>query len=366
LRDAGYDIVAARDTAAAIEIMSAQNVDCILWFDPLADAAVDTLRRVKAAAGHIPLIAVTATEAREAMVACLSNGADDCIAESKALDVMHARIQVQIRRSQIEEDERRARDSALRSELKVADARAARELAEARAELVSQLQEKNRELEAFSYSVSHDLRAPLRSIAGFSQMFQEDFADKLDETGAGYLQRIQDGVKRMNVLIDDMMSLAQVGRSELNRVRLNLSELAQGVAEELRHRNGNGGVTIDIEDGVCAEADPGMARILFDNLLGNAWKFSSKKPDARIEFRLSKDQPNVFLVRDNGAGFDMRYAEQLFLPFKRLHRDTEFPGTGIGLATVNRIVSRHGGRVWAEGVVGAGATIYFTLAPTDR
>jgi len=222
----------------------------------------------------------------------------------------------------------------------------------------------NRELEAFSYSVSHDLRTPLRAIDGFSQALVEDYADRLDARGTDYLRRVRAAAQRMGELIDAMLSLSRITRVPVKRERVDLGEIARGVADEISRRAGDRAVTFAIAPDLIAEADAQLVRVLLDNLVGNAWKFSAKTEGARIEIGSTvKDKETVFFVRDNGAGFDMQYADKLFAPFQRLHSDAEFAGTGIGLATVRRVVDRHGGRVWAEGEIGRGATISFTLAP---
>jgi signal transduction histidine kinase len=226
------------------------------------------------------------------------------------------------------------------------------------------LKESNKELEAFSYSVSHDLRSPLRSIDGFSQALLEDLDGKLDETSADHLRRIRAATQRMGALIDDLLNLSRVSRSELTRKTVNLSALARAAADEHRLAQPDRAVDLVIQDGVEAIGDPRLLRQVFDNLIGNAWKFTSRQPEARIQFgALEGDGETVYFVRDNGAGFDPAYADRLFGVFQRLHAMTEFPGTGVGLAIVDRVVRRHGGRVWAEAAVDQGATFSFTLAP---
>ena len=221
----------------------------------------------------------------------------------------------------------------------------------------------NKELETFSYSVSHDLRAPLRSINGFSQALLEDCADHLNEEGKGYLQRICAATQRMGQLIDDMLKMAWVTRSEIRMEVVDLSGLAQKIADELQRGDPERRVEWTIAPGLAAQGDPGLLRAALENLIGNAWKFTAKKEKALIEFGFADDHSNrVFFVRDDGVGFDMAYADKLFGVFQRLHDMSEYPGTGIGLATVQRIIHRHGGRVWAEGDVGRGATFYFILA----
>ena len=368
LRDEGYDVVLARSGEEAIEMLAVQNVDCIL-LDLMMPGigGQETCRRIKASSTlrNTPLIMLTAVEDRQALIEGLGTGADDYVSKSNEFDVLRARIQAQIRRKQFEDETRRIRDQLLSTELEAAEARAARRLAEAKAVLVEELEYKNKELEAFSYSVSHDLRAPLRSIDGFSQALFEDYADRLDETAQNYLHRIRAAAQRMAALIDDMLLLSRISRTQVRRERVNLSVLAQTVTEELERQNPDRKVELRIEPDLFTEADRGLMRVLLDNLLGNAWKFTARTADARIEVAAQpREADTVFLVRDNGAGFDMAHATALFQPFQRLHDAADFPGTGIGLATVQRIVDHHGGRIWAEGAVGSGATVFFTIPPS--
>lgn len=220
----------------------------------------------------------------------------------------------------------------------------------------------NHELEAFSYSVAHDLRAPLRSIDGFSQALIEDYADKLDDEGNAHLNRVRAAAQRMAQLIDDLLSLSRVTRTELHRSAVDLSSIAGEIAATLSKTHPSRGVTFRIQDGLVVHADARLVSVLLENLLGNAWKFTSKRPNATIEVASTSVASEVaYYVKDNGAGFDMAYANKLFTAFQRLHSRADFEGTGIGLATVQRIVRRHGGRVWAEGAVDRGATFWFTL-----
>lgn len=231
----------------------------------------------------------------------------------------------------------------------------------------AQLQAANKELEAFSYSVSHDMRAPLRSIDGFSQALLEDYADKLDEEGKDYLQRVRASTQRMGELIDDMLNLSRVTRSEMRREPVDLTGMAQALAAELQKSAPDREVEFVIADGLTAQGDARLLRIVMDNLLGNAWKYTSKHPRACIEFGFAQNNgQSAYFVRDDGAGFDMAYADKLFGVFQRLHRQTEFSGTGVGLATVQRIMHRHGGQVWADAQVDKGATFYFTVERTPH
>ncbi|MHB1249095.1 MAG: PAS domain-containing sensor histidine kinase [Polaromonas sp.] len=221
----------------------------------------------------------------------------------------------------------------------------------------------NQELEAFSYSVSHDLRSPLNTIDGFSQLLARQLAESGNEKVRHYLSRIQAGAKQMGQLIADLLALAKISRTQMQHVVVDLSALASSIADDLLARQGERQVALHIESGLHAEGDAGLLRVVLENLLGNAWKYSSKQAAAEISFgrQLNEAGEPVFFVRDNGAGFDMAYADKLFTPFQRLHEATEFAGTGIGLATVKRVIDRHGSRLWAESAPGLGATFYFTL-----
>jgi PAS domain S-box-containing protein len=220
----------------------------------------------------------------------------------------------------------------------------------------------NRELEAFSYSVSHDLRAPLRAIDGFSQAVIEDYSEKLDSEGKENLARIRSAVQRMGKLIDDILNLSRISRAEMKFRKVDLSEIAKQVVQELKSENPKRNINFKIKEQMTGSADPFLMKILYDNLIGNAWKYTSKHENANIEIGSKfEGAQEIFYVKDDGAGFDMTYANKLFRAFQRLHTATEFAGTGVGLATVQRIINRHGGSLWAEGAVERGATFYFTL-----
>ena len=234
-------------------------------------------------------------------------------------------------------------------------------------ERTAELEIANRELESFSYSVSHDLRAPLRAIDGFSQILLEDHAGRLEVEGRAHLQRVRGAVIHMQRLIGDFLTLARVTRQELNRARIDLSAMAESIAHELRSRQPERQVEYVVAPGVEANADPRLARVALRNLLENAWKFTSPHPTARIEFGATRERGRlVYHVRDDGVGFEMAHAGKLFRAFQRLHGAQEFEGNGAGLATVQRIIERHGGEVWAEGVEGKGATFFFTLEPRGK
>lgn len=233
------------------------------------------------------------------------------------------------------------------------------------ADRTAQLEASNKELEAFSYSVSHDLRAPLRAIDGFSKAILDDWGNRVEGTPADYLRRIRAATQRMGLLIDDLLKLARLSRGELSPSSVSLSKLAQEVADELKQWQPQRDVSFDIQDDLVVKGDAQLLRVVVDNLLRNSWKYTSKHSSARIQVGSKQSQgAGVYFVRDDGAGFDMTHANQLFAPFQRLHRQTEFEGTGVGLATVQRIIRRHGGRVWAESEVEKGATFHFTLWET--
>ncbi len=248
--------------------------------------------------------------------------------------------------------------------------RATKEILSLNANLEQQVQQRtvhleraNKNLEAFAYSIAHDLRTPLRGISGFAEALAEDYGDRLDETGREYAGRVQAGCVRMATLIDDLLHLSQVTRAEMNLQDVDLSAEVTAICDQLRARDPRRQVRVTVQEGVRVTADRTLIRSALDNLLDNAWKFTSHRDGAAIEFAAAPvgDAPICCYVRDNGAGFDPAYTGKLFQPFQRLHDASEFPGTGIGLASVRRIIERHGGRTWAEGAVGGGATIYFTL-----
>ena len=235
------------------------------------------------------------------------------------------------------------------------------------AERTAQLEEANRELETFSYSVSHDLRAPLRIIDGFSQALLEDYKERIDAEGRDFLDRIRTNAQFMGHLIDDMLKLARVSKADLSFDDVDLSGVARQSAADIARAYPNRAVDLEIAAGLTVQSDPHLLRVVFDNLFDNAWKFTGRTSRARVEFGAAEsEQGTAYFVRDNGAGFDMKYVGKLFGPFQRLHARDEFPGTGIGLATVQRIIRRLGGRVWAEGGEGRGAAFFFTLNESER
>lgn len=220
----------------------------------------------------------------------------------------------------------------------------------------------NKELEAFSYSVSHDLRAPLRSIDGFSQALLEDYEDALDEEGKDYLKRIINATQQMGLIIDELLKLSRIISRPIDEEKVNIANLSKSIIEKLKKQNPKRRVKINIDADLTTRGDKQLIQMALENLIGNAWKFTSKKKNAEIKVgKTKKDEKEAFFVKDNGAGFDMKYVDKLFIPFQRLHKDDEFEGTGIGLGIVSRIIHRHGGEIWADSEEGKGATFYFTL-----
>ena len=306
---------------------------------------------------HTPILFLTAADNTQTQaVRGYAVGAVDYLVKPVVPEFVRSKVAVFVELAKKNELLRRQTELLARSE------QAAIELADARAELVRDLEHKNRELESFSYAVSHDLRAPLRRIDSFSRAVLESQGDRLDEAGQRFLTRVREASQQMSQLIDDVLHLSRVTRAELRDQEVDLSSLASLALARMQEAEPGRQVEIKIRPGVVVNGDGQLLRIALENLLENAWKFTAKGPNPRIEFGLSQvaGEPTYF-VRDNGAGFDMTYAGRLFGPFQRLHPQSEFPGSGIGLATVQRIIHRHGGRVWAEGLVGQGATFQFTL-----
>jgi two-component system sensor histidine kinase/response regulator len=305
----------------------------------------------------IPIIFLTAADKTHTeAVRGYAVGAVDYLVKPVVPEFVRSKVSVFVELAKKTEQLRRQTEQLRASE------QAARELAEARAGLVRDLEHKNRELESFSYAVSHDLRAPLRRIESFSRAVLETQAERLDGDGRRFLDRIQEASRQMSQLIDDVLHLSKVSRAELRQQEVDLSGLAQSILDRLREAEPGRIVDARVRPGVLVGGDGRLLRIALTNLLENAWKFTARQPAARIEFGMTTatGEP-VYFVRDNGVGFDMAYVERLFGPFQRLHLASEFPGSGIGLATVQRIIHRLGGRVWAEGLVGQGATFYFTV-----
>ncbi len=355
LNDDGYDVAQSTSGFEALERLATQQVDCILLDWQLPEiSGHDLCVRIKAAptVRDTPLIVLTGSTSRAAMIEAFGAGADDFIAKTAGADVLAARVRAQIRRRQIEDEQRRVREQLLRAEL-------TDQLELANTRLVAL----NEELEAFSYSVSHDLRAPLRSIGSFTSAVLEDAGDALEPGSREYLRRVVRAAGNMGEMIEALLELSRINRVAIVREPIDLSEKARALLDELAQRDPERKVTTVVAPGLTTTGDRRLVRVVLDNLLANAWKFTSRCADARIEVGSEiREGCRMFYVRDNGAGFDMSLAPRLFRPFQRLHTTAEFTGTGIGLATARRVVERHGGRIWAEASPGAGATFYVSFA----
>ena len=369
LRDEGYDVVKARSGEEALELLAIQPVDAILLDLVMPGlSGTDVCRRVKAAPAlrYVPLIILTAVSEREAMLQGINAGADDYVAKSADFEPLKARLRAQLRRKQFEDENRRMREQLFAQE---SEARQARAVIEATQTLSQQLARQNgslellnRDLEVFAYSVSHDLRQPLRAIEGFSKLLAVSCGDKLDARERHLLDGVRTGAAQMGNRIEGLLALSRVARRELALTSIPLDELAAKIAATLHELEPHRVVEFVSAAGLEVEGDPHLLASVLENLLGNAWKYTSRCAHARVELGvMNAAAGRIYFVRDNGAGFDMNYAEKLFRPFERLHTAEEFPGTGIGLATVERIIKRHGGRIWAEGTIGGGACFYFTL-----
>ncbi len=316
-----------------------------------------TLIRERDKSRHTPILFLTAADrSQDHAVRGYAVGAVDYLVKPVVPEFVRSKVAVFVELAKKSELLRR------QTQLLVESGQAALELAETRAELVRDLEHKNRELESFSYAVSHDLRAPLRRIESFSRAILESQGERLDESGRRYLDRVREASQQMSQLIDDVLYLSRVTRADLREQDVDLSALATLILARLQETDPARKVEIKVRPGVVVTGDGQLLRIALENLLENAWKFTGNQPDSRVEFGVTQASGEpTYYVRDNGAGFDMTYADRLFGPFQRLHPQGEFPGSGIGLATVQRIIHRHGGRVWAEGLVGQGATFQFTL-----
>ena len=382
LLDGGYDAVLADSGEEALRLLPAQRVDAVLLDVVMPGlSGFEVCRRIKGVPGHrtLPVLLLTAHDARDVMLKGIDAGADDYIPKTVESNVLLARLRAQLRRRRFEREHQRIHAELVAKE---AEARLAREVADAKAGLLAELQEKNAllerrshelellngELKSFAYSVSHDLRQPLRGMSGFSEVLLARYADALDDRGRHYLERIQSGARRLETMIDGLLTLSRVTRAELRRAPVRLDDVARRVLADLSTDPAERRIDVEVDEGLSCVADESLLENLLENLLGNAWKFTSETEHARIHVGRETTERGecAFYVQDNGAGFDMRYAENLFGAFQRLHSDREFAGTGIGLATVQRIVHRHGGRVWAEAAVGEGARFSFTLAPPTR
>lgn len=365
LQAAGFEVIMAHSGEIALDLLATQHVDCIL-LDLLMPGmgGREACRRIKStpALQDIPLIMLTAIEDRSALLDGLGAGADDFIAKSSEMEVLKARVQAQIRRKQFEDENQRIREELLQREIEAADARLVRKLAETRAVLIQELEMKNKELETFSYSVAHDLRAPLRHIISFAGILKEEIASRPVAHEFKTLENIKVSAEKMIHLIDDLLAFSRNGRVELRKHRVSLQRLVLDAREELLPEIGNRKLAWSVGDLPEVDGDAALLKQVWLNLLSNAIKYTRSRDNAAITVGSRQNGAEVeCFVQDNGAGFDMKHSGKLFGVFQRLHRASEFEGTGIGLANVRRIIERHGGRTWAEGTIGVGATVHFSL-----
>ena len=361
LRADGYDVIRAAGMEETLELLAAQPVDCIvLGLDTDIERSRDDCRRLREVpqVGDLPLVM---TGAEEWMLDCLAAGADDYVRGLDVPEGLRIHVRAQIRRKQSHDEARRIREELMRRELDATEERAARQLAETRAALVEELEWRNRELEAFSGSVSHDLRGPLQVISSFAEHLLEEEEEPLGEITRHRLTRIHAAAMRMADLVESLLILARASRGELRRAEFDMTATAHQVIAEVTARDPDGQVTFTVRDDMTADADEGLVRVILDNLINNAVKFSRKVEAPAVEVGCDGSR---YYVRDNGAGFPPDQAGSLFRPFARLHDARDFPGTGIGLTTVHRAVERHGGEIWAESEIGRGATFWFTLPPS--
>jgi two-component system, sensor histidine kinase and response regulator len=360
LQSLGQNLVRAESGREALKELLTQDFAVILLDVKMPDMdgfETATLIRQRDKSRHTPIIFLTAADRSHTQaVRGYAVGAVDYLVKPVVPEFVRSKVSVFVELAKKTEMLRR------QTLLLQASEQAARELVEAQAELVRDLEHKNRELESFSYAVSHDLRAPLRRIDSFSRAILETQADRLDDAGQHYFERVREASRHMSQLIDDVLYLSKVTQADLRQQDVDLSSLVEAVAARLREAEPDRKVELKVRPGVMVQGDGQLLRIAVTNLLENAWKFTTREGSPRIEFGATHlgGEPAYF-IRDNGAGFDQTYADRLFVPFQRLHRASEFPGAGIGLATVQRIIHRHGGRVWAEGAVDQGATFHFTV-----
>lgn len=373
LRSEGYDVVRAHSGVEALALLQGERVDCVV-LDLLMPglSGKETCKRIKAdgALRDTPVIILTSNDTRDAVIDGINAGADDYVGKSVTFDVIKARLLAQLRRKQIEDENREIRDSLLRKETETL---IAQQVADARKELLDRLSEKNEilgfhvaelkrvnhELQSFAYSVSHDLRQPLRGLTGFSRALLDRYGDKLDDQGKHYLERIHSSGERMGRLVDGLLVLSRVSQSPLESRAVQAGKIASKILQSLQESEPERKAEITIDESLVLRGDPNLMESVLQNLLANAWKFTRERELTHIAFGR---EGKGYFVRDNGAGFDMAHADRLFGAFQRFHSASRFEGTGVGLATVQRIIHRHGGKIWAESELEHGTTFFFTLA----
>ena len=360
LQGLGQNLVKADSGREALKSLMSQDFAVILLDVKMPDMdgfETASLIRQRDKSKDTPIIFLTAADRSQTeAVRGYAVGAVDYLVKPVVPEFVRSKVAVFVELAKKNAQLRRQAELLRDSE------QAARDLAETRAELVRDLEHKNRELESFSYAVSHDLRAPLRRIESFSRAVLESQAGRLEPTGQHFLERVREASQQMSELIDNVLYLSRVTRAELREHEVDLSGLVTLLLERMQEAEPARKVETRVRPGIVVNGDGQLLRIAIQNLLDNAWKFTGKEPSPKIEFGTSSVAgEQTYFVRDNGAGFNMAYVDRLFGPFQRLHPATDFPGSGIGLATVQRIIHRHGGRIWAEGMEGQGATFHFTL-----
>ena len=360
LEGLGQHLISARSGRDALRALLTVDAAVVLLDVKMPDMdgfETAELIRSRERTRNTPIIFLTAADRNEALaLRGYAVGAVDYLIKPVIPELVRSKVAVFVELAKKSQQLSRQADQLRRSE------QAARELADARAVLVEDLEQKTREMETFSYAVSHDLRAPLRRIDGFSRALLEAEAGRLQDRSSDFLERIRQATVDMSELIDGMLALSRVARADLRVRPVDFSTIAEAVAAQLRESEPARSVDMVIRPDVGGSGDPQLLRVVIQNLLDNAWKFTRTRPAAHIEFgTLHQHSDPTYFVRDNGVGFETAYADRLFKPFQRLHPAREFEGTGIGLATVHRIIQRHGGRVWAESTPGEGATFSFTL-----
>ncbi len=332
-----FAITALDRLSTGLSLVDNERFDVVLLDLGLPDSdGIATLRKIQERKRELPVVVLTGLKDEALAAEAIALGAQDYLVKGKIdADLLSRSILYSIERKSLEENLRRRN---------------------------AELREVNKELEAFSYSVAHDLRGPLRSMGGFSRILLKEYQDRLDEDGKDFLARIWSAAQKMDEIINDLLRLSKIVRQELSFETVDLSTMVRDIAAEYRAKEPDRGLEVLISEGMFAKADNNLVKIALENLFGNAWKFTSAVPHAKIEVGVTSSQGReIYYIKDNGIGFDMEQADRLFIPFQRLHTENEFPGTGIGLATVFRIIRRMGGDIWAEGELGKGAVFYFTL-----